>query len=319
MLEIDGSIGGGSIVRISLGLSIATGTSFDLENVRSNREDPGLKHQHLEAVRAAAELSGAEVKGDELGSERLRFSPGGELAGEVRAEIPTAGSVGLLLQPLWIASSASDHEFSVTVDGGATAGKWAPPVKYLQNVAFPTMERHGMPASVDIRRNGFYPEGGALVRADFGPAEPARLEVTERRDVKEVEGLSVASEHLKDAEVAERQREEARRVLKDEFPSLDLDIGSRYVDSSSPGSSIVLWSDVGDAVIGGDSLGEKGKRSEKVGREAAEELLDALDTEAPLDLAMSDMVIPFLGLVGGQAEVSRVTDHVESNLEVTQR
>ncbi|MFB6265739.1 MAG: RNA 3'-terminal phosphate cyclase [Candidatus Nanohaloarchaea archaeon] len=257
MLELDGSIGGGSVVRLSLGLSIATGTPFSLDRIRATREKPGLKHQHLAAVRAAAELSGAEVEGAELGSEKLRFSPGGEIEEAVRAEIPTAGSVGLLLQPLWIASIASEEGFSITVDGGATAGKWAPPVHYLENVAFPVMERHGIPATVDIRRHGFYPEGGALVRAGFGPPDCGGLEMVDQGEIDVVEGMSVASDHLRDAEVADRQREEARQVLKDARPSLDLDIETRYVGSSSPGSSIVLWSDTGRTVIGGDARGEQ--------------------------------------------------------------
>lgn len=316
MLELDGSMGGGAVVRIALGLSIATGTPFRLENIRKKRPEPGLKHQHLAGVRAAAELSGAEMEGDELGSSRLSFQPGKELVQEVREEIPTAGSVGLLLQPIWIACSSADHEVKVTVDGGATSGKWAPPVHYLEKVAFPLMQRGGIPASVDVRRHGFYPEGGALVKASFGPSELEGLDMVDGEGVEEVRGLSLASEHLKDAEVAERQRKEARRVLADEDPSLELDIETRYVTSKSPGSSILLWAETAETIIGGDQVGEKGKRAEKVGRAAAEELLETMESGAPLDPAMSDMVVPFLALAGGEAEVEEVTEHVEVNVHV---
>lgn len=319
MLELDGSIGGGAIVRVSLGLSIATGTPFRLENVRSERPNPGLKHQHLAGVDAAAKLSGADVNGAELGSQELVFSPGEALGEAVQAEIPTAGSVGLLLQPLWIASAAADHEIAVTVDGGATAGKWAPPTHYLENVAFPLLERSGYPASMEVRRHGFYPEGGALVKARFGPSALETVRLADRSGVEAVEGRSLASEHLRDAEVAERQRKEARRVIADSDPSLDIDIEARYVESRSPGSSIVLWSDTGTAIIGGDQVGEKGKRAEKVGREAAEELLGAVQAGAPLDAAMSDMVVPFLALAGGEVVVQEVTDHVECNVTVADR
>ncbi|MCJ7478634.1 MAG: RNA 3'-terminal phosphate cyclase [Candidatus Nanohaloarchaeota archaeon QJJ-7] len=319
MLEIDGSIGGGSIVRLSLGLSIATGNPFRLENVRSERPDTGLKHQHLAAVRASSDLSGAEVEGDELGSGELYFSPGGELSGEVRVKIPTAGSIGLLLQPLWIASTASEDVFTVKVDGGATAGKWAPPVHYLEKVAFPLMDRFGINASTRIMRHGFYPEGGALVGAEFSGSDLRPLEIQESGKTETVRGISVASQHLQDSEVAERQRKEARRVLSDHDPSLELDIETRYVESKSPGSSIVLWSDDGETLMGGDSIGEKGKRAEKVGREAAEEILESLESDAPLDRPMSDMAIPFLGLAGGEIEVLDITDHVESNIDITEK
>ncbi|MDY6769251.1 MAG: RNA 3'-terminal phosphate cyclase [Candidatus Nanohaloarchaea archaeon] len=319
MLELDGSIGGGAVVRVALGLSIATGTPFRLENARSGRPDPGLKHQHLAGVEAAAELSAAEVEGAERGSQELVFSPGETLAEAVTAEIPTAGSVGLLLQPLWIAAAGADHEVSVTVDGGATAGKWAPPVHYLEHVALPLLGRFGHPSSVDIRRHGFYPEGGALVKAGFGPSDLDRIELLEQGAVERVEGLSIASEHLKDAEVAERQRNEARRVIAGENPSLELDIGTRYVEARSPGSSILLWSDTRETIVGGDQVGEKGKRAETVGREAAGELRAAGETGAPLDAAMSDMVVPFLALAGGDVRVQEVTDHVECNVRVANR
>lgn len=316
MLELDGSLGGGSVVRVALGLSIATGKPFRIEHIREERPQPGLKHQHLAAVDASAELSGADVDGAEIGSSRLEFNPGDELEEEVKAEIPTAGSVGLLLQPLWIATSFADHMVSVTVDGGATAGKWAPPVHYLEQVAFPLLERFDHPASVEIRRHGFYPEGGALVEARFGPSEPQEIDITQRGDVERFRGVSVASEHLRDAEVAGRQRKEARRVLAGRYPSADMDIETAYVGSRSPGSSILLSAETEETVLGGDQVGEKGKRAENVGREAAESLRASLDAGAPLDTTISDMVVPFLALAGGTVEVQEVTDHVEANVRV---
>ncbi len=319
MIELDGTLGGGAVVRIALGLSIATGTPFRIDDIRSERPNPGLKHQHLAGVRAATELSGARVDGAELGSETLEFTPGDAVTDTVRADIPTAGSVGLLLQPLWIAAAGVDSEVAVTVDGGATAGKWAPPVGYLRAVAFPVVEHAGLPASLAVRRHGFYPEGGALVRARFGPSDLQPLGLTGRGDIEVISGHSVASEHLRDAEVAERQRQEARRVLKDHDPSLDCDIETAYVDAPSPGSDIVLWADAGETVIGGDCVGEKGKRAEKVGSEAAGLFLDALSSGAPLDPAMSDLIVPFLGLAGGEVAVGVVTDHVECSAAVTDR
>ena len=55
MLTIDGSFGegGGQIIRTSLALSLVTGTPFHVERVRSRREKPGLRQQHLTAVKAS--------------------------------------------------------------------------------------------------------------------------------------------------------------------------------------------------------------------------------------------------------------------------
>ena len=76
-LTIDGSIGegGGQILRTALALSIVTGQTFRMENIRANRAKPGLQAQHLVAVRAAATVSQADVTGADLGSQTVIFQP----------------------------------------------------------------------------------------------------------------------------------------------------------------------------------------------------------------------------------------------------
>ena len=63
MLVIDGSKGegGGQILRSSLSLSICTQQPFRIENIRANRTPPGLKPQHLAAVKAAATICEAPI------------------------------------------------------------------------------------------------------------------------------------------------------------------------------------------------------------------------------------------------------------------
>jgi len=84
MVEIDGSFGegGGQILRTSLTLSLITGRPFRITSIRRNRAKPGLRRQHLTAVRAAASISGAAVVGDSVNSTELTFQPGPVQAGE---------------------------------------------------------------------------------------------------------------------------------------------------------------------------------------------------------------------------------------------
>ena len=76
MIVIDGSFGegGGQILRTSLALSLVTGKSFSIHNVRAGRAKPGLMRQHLTAVRAAKArkylLCGAPV-GEHLADQLL--------------------------------------------------------------------------------------------------------------------------------------------------------------------------------------------------------------------------------------------------------
>src|SRR6058998_3802780 len=94
MITIDGSFGegGGQILRTSLSLSLVTGQPFCIENIRAGRERQGLLRQHLTAVAAAAEISGANAEGAALGSKTLTFSPARIRAGEYRFAVGTAGS-----------------------------------------------------------------------------------------------------------------------------------------------------------------------------------------------------------------------------------
>src|SRR5205085_8970223 len=77
LVEIDGALGegGGQIIRTSVSLAAITGRAVEIVNIRARRSKPGLHAQHLTAVRAAAELCDAELKGAEIGSQFLRFTP----------------------------------------------------------------------------------------------------------------------------------------------------------------------------------------------------------------------------------------------------
>ena len=94
MIEIDGSEGegGGQILRSSLTLAICTQQPFRITNIRANRDKPGLMRQHLTAVRAAAEICGAQTDGAEQGSRALTFRPGPLSAGDYSFDIGTAAS-----------------------------------------------------------------------------------------------------------------------------------------------------------------------------------------------------------------------------------
>src|SRR5262245_33306968 len=78
LVSIDGAFGEGGeqIIRTSVSLAALTGRAVEIVNIRARRSKPGLQAQHLTAVRAAATLCNAELKGAELGSQYLRFTPG---------------------------------------------------------------------------------------------------------------------------------------------------------------------------------------------------------------------------------------------------
>ena len=60
MIEIDGGFGegGGQIIRTALSLSALLRVPFLIRNIRQNRPKPGLRAQHLAAVRAVGRSAG---------------------------------------------------------------------------------------------------------------------------------------------------------------------------------------------------------------------------------------------------------------------
>lgn len=319
ILTIDGAEGGGSVLRVAIGLSAALQKPVRVVNIRGARRDPGLKAQHLAGLRATAQLCDAQVEGAHLGSRDVTFIPGRIHRGKLQVEVPTAGAVGLVLQPLQIASLAAERDVDVLVEGGGTFGKWAPPLPYLQNVNFALLARFGCPAEAFAEREGFYPKGGARVRARFyRPRIRGPLRLEERGELRGIQGLSVAAAALKEARVAERQAQAAYAVLREALPDVGLHVETRYVETASPGSAVVLWARFEQTILGADELGERGVRAEVVGRRAAERLLAEIDSGATLDVHMADQIIPWIALYGGAFRCREHTDHVRINLYVVE-
>ena len=175
MIEIDASQGegGGQVLRSSLSLSMITGQPVTLTGIRGGRPKPGLMRQHLACVQAAQVISGARVSGAELGSQQLHFEPGAVRAVSYRFEIATAGSCMLLLQTVWPALMLLDAPSELLLKGG-THNPMAPPFDFVAQAYAPLLARLGAPASLQLRRAGFYPAGGGELTVHIEPAQALR-------------------------------------------------------------------------------------------------------------------------------------------------
>jgi RNA 3'-terminal phosphate cyclase (ATP) len=144
MLVIDGAMGegGGQILRTSLALSLCHQRPFLIKKIRHARRNPGLRPQHLAAIRAAAAISGAELSGDCIGSQEFSFAPGPLRPGSYRFDIGTAGSTSLVLQTLLPALLHADRASRLTIEGG-THNPQAPTFEFLDLVFLPLLRRMG--------------------------------------------------------------------------------------------------------------------------------------------------------------------------------
>lgn len=335
-ITLDGAYleGGGQIVRNSLALSCLTGKSFYVDNIRKGRCDSGLKAQHLYCVKAAAQLCGADFTDVEIGSTSMAFFPRKLSATALDVNIGTAGSVTLFLQSVIIPSMFANSAVKISVTGG-TDGKWSMPFDYFKEVFIPHIRQF---AAFETRllKRGYYPKGGGEIEITTKPKfklsdfdnfdeffnylrkQKQEIIQLEQGKLMQIKGVSHASKNLSDAKVAERQAEMARMSLKQ--LNCPVSIAAEYSDSLSPGSGIALWAKFdSNAIIGADALGERGKSSENVGREAAENLTREIKNNAPIDSHLADNLVPFIGLFGGKIRVSEITKHVLTNIYVTEK
>ena len=315
MLHIDASNGGGQILRTALGLSVLTGKAFTMENIRSARPNPGLREQHLKGVLSLLELSEGECAGVDIGSKKVIFTPKTILSGELAVNIRTAGSIGLLLQALLIPTVKTD--LLIKIKGGATYGKFAPPLSHYNNVLFPLLKKMGYNVETEIHHHGFYPKGGARVDIHSYKAELKPLHIKEKGKIVSIKGISLATKQLEGAKVAERQAEKAKENLSKKFKE-EINIETKYVDALNPGSGIQLTIETENSFFGGDCVGEKGKKAELIGEEAANSLIKSFEN-GTVDINTADMLLPYIAIAGGSYKIPEFTNHIKTNIEIIEK
>ena len=324
MLEIDGSqkSGSGTILRLSSALAAILQEPLHIFNIRQKRTQPGLRPQHLEAVLTAAKLCHADTRGANLGSRELWFTPSEIEGGELRAVIGTAGSIPMLLLTVLPICAFARKPVHLHVTKGGTDVRNAPTSNYLKHVLVPMLTRMGLKATLRIGRYGYYPKGMGDVILEVDPCRKLKpLKLEDFGSLRTINGVSICT-FLADRRVAERQATAASESVKSAGFNADIEIVNDTSNPVQKGSSLVLWAETNTgALLGGDSIGELGKPSEKVGREAADNLLRELESKATVDVHLADMLVPYVALAqGNSAYLSRlVTDHLDTNICLAER
>jgi RNA 3'-terminal phosphate cyclase (ATP) len=318
MIIIDGSEGWGQVLRTAIALSSLTLKPVKITNIRASRPKPGLMPQHLMGIKVAAEFCDAQILGLQFGSMEVEFSPRKLNVEDKTIDIGTAGSIPLILQTLTPLLTFAKKEIVLEIIGG-TAGLGSPTIEYLKNVTFPILSKLGLPLpEIEVLKQGFYPKGGGRVKITFQPAKSlSSINILNPGEILSIKEISIAGS-LPES-VAIRQAESAKNVLSNIIKNIQT--YSESVNTYSQGTSITLWAETENSILGADNIGKRGIMAEDIGREAAEELMRSIQSKAALDKYMSDQILPFLALAQGKSSITveEITQHCISNISVCEK
>jgi RNA 3'-terminal phosphate cyclase (ATP) len=318
MIEIDGSRGegGGQILRTALALSMITGMSFRMVNIRAKRSKPGLLRQHLTCVEASREISTAQVDGASIGSTEITFRPGKVKSGDYVFKTGGAGSTTLVLQTVLLPLALRGGGASTIQFEGGTHNPMAPPVDYLEHVYLPALARMGLICSVKFDAYGFYPAGGGRWAISVPPlAQAKHVEFIDRGALVEAKATALIAKIPKN--VGHRELFAIRAHL----PML-LEANCQVAEAASigPGNVLCVGLQFEHANERLYAFGERGVSSEHVAEQVANEVKTFLKHEVPVGEHLADqLLLPFALGAGGVFRTVKPSQHFVTQTETIAR
>jgi RNA 3'-terminal phosphate cyclase (ATP) len=319
-IEVDGSQGegGGQILRTAISFSVIKKQPVKIVNVRAGRETPGLKRQHIAALKVLADVFAGELEGASEGSSTVKFVPGAQKKTTVLVDMGTAASITLVLQAVIPSAALTGSSLVLDLVGG-TDVPWSPTFDYVLHVVRMAFKSLGIFFRLDLARRGYYPRGGGRVSATIEPGGAvSALDLTAGPNGNDVSLISRCARLP--GHVAERQLQAANSILEEAGLRV-VDKGIWKDEADSPGSSILAYSVGNGWMLGGDAIGARGKAAEEVGEDSANRFVAAWRSGASLDSNLADMVVPLLSLASrpSKVKVHAVTGHLKSGLQLAEQ
>ncbi|MDR3566623.1 MAG: RNA 3'-terminal phosphate cyclase [Syntrophobacteraceae bacterium] len=319
MVEIDGAqkSGSGALVRVAVSLCSLAGLPLRMFRIRDKREKPGLRPQHLLAVKACAGQTSGRVEGAEVGSREIFYYPGAHInSGDFIWDIGTAGSATMLALAVIPGALFAKGESRFTIRGGLFQDN-APTAFHMQKVVLPLLGLMGARVDLRVVRPGYVPKGNGELELVVEPAQGALMPFDKMRrgEIVSIDAIAMAS-HLAKQSVARRMAERSRELLEKRGFHAQMEI-IEDVSAVQSGASLLVRarSDEG-CLLGFDGAGKRGRSSESIAEGVVGGLLADLQTGAVVDRFCADQLIPFCGLAHGQSRFIAPcrTDHMESTL-----
>jgi RNA 3'-terminal phosphate cyclase (ATP) len=324
LLIIDGSTGegGGQILRSALTISTIIKKPVKIINIRTKRNNPGLRHQHVTTIKLLSKLFNINIENVRLGAEWINIifdKKDIEINKDIlNIDIGTAGSIPLLLQTLIPTIAISQQNIVIQLTGG-TDVKYSPTIDYIKYVMKDVFSKIGIFFNINVIKRGFYPNGKGIVNINIQKANT--LKPIDFCNFKEINPniLSIVGnlpKHISDRQISGALSNLEKNGIKcDKYKS-------SIENSASPGSSILIYSTSESGIyIGADSVGEKNIRAETVGYNASKRFIEDYKYQACIDSHLADMLVLPLSFIKEKSryKISAISQHLLTNLEIIKK
>lgn len=312
MLKIDGSYGegGGQIVRSAVTLSCITKKPIQIENIREKRKVPGLRPQHLMAIKLLGKVCDAEVSGLDVGSKTIKFIPKNVESKTITENIGTAGSISLILQALIPAVSLSGESLKLSICGG-TDVPWSPTSYYTKYVLGEAYSRMGINFLMYVKKRGYYPKGGGIIELQVNPYKKLKPILLTRRET------SSSRLYCSYSKLSRNEINSEIKKVEDFLKAVSFSVTSEIQEeiALNEGCSMLLYSYDSNSIIGSDGLMYKtlglGDRISKT----------FIECKLGVDNHLADMLVLPASLIDETSvyQITEITKHLETNLYVTSK
>jgi RNA 3'-terminal phosphate cyclase (ATP) len=324
LLIVDGSTGegGGQILRSALTISTIIKKPVKIINIRTKRNNPGLRHQHVTTIKLLSKLFNINIENVRLGAEWINIifdNKDIEINKDIlNIDIGTAGSIPLLLQTLIPTIAISQQNIVIQLTGG-TDVKYSPTIDYIKYVIKDIFSKIGIFFNINVIKRGFYPNGKGIVNIDIQKANT--LKPIDFCNFKEINPniLSIVGnlpKHITDRQISGALLNLEKNGIKcDKYKS-------SIENSASSGSSILIYSTSESGIyLGADSVGEKNIRAETVGYNASKRFIEDYKFQACIDSHLADMLVLPLSFVKEKSryKISAISQHLLTNLEIIKK
>lgn len=364
-ITLDGSTGegGGQLIRNAVALvgilsqqkNGGYSSSLCITNIRAKRSKPGLRAQHVTAIRLIQDICrgkllkhGEEEEEVSVGATCLDYEPLSEdkmktaccdttsvKAKTYIGDTQTAGSICLLLQAalpcLLFASQQREEEAHLLLKGGTNA-TLAPQYDYWERVFLPTLQTSNPDVSIAIDRviRGYYPKGQGIVELRVQsltkPLQPFRL-VEPRGAIANIHIRSFHAGKLP-RHLAVTLAQTARHELLNSWaktklppPTIDLEIVTEQNAICSGMGLIAVATTSNGYLLAASGIVEPKQNARDTSRTVARELLQTIEEGGCVDEWLQDQLILYMALADGTSELvtGSLTQHTQTAIWVAEQ